>query len=84
MDQIPLSDAKARFSEVVRMVRRRGEGVVVTVDGRPAVRIVPVSEDPKPLTSAELAAERVILDAIRTQALPGEFDAVALVGQGRR
>lgn len=40
--QVSLSDAKARLSEVVRSVRTRGEEAVITVDGEPAVRLVPV------------------------------------------
>jgi prevent-host-death family protein len=38
-----LQDAKARFSEVVRCARREG-AQVVTMRGKPVVRIVPIPE----------------------------------------
>ena len=50
---LPLSDAKARLSEVVRTVRRTGEEAIITVDGKPAVRVVPVRRDPVALTGEE-------------------------------
>ena len=84
MTRIPLSDAKARLSEVVRNVRLRGEEVVVTVDGEPAARIVPVEVTPRDLTPSELATERVILESIRRLARSDPFDAVELVREGRR
>jgi prevent-host-death family protein len=40
MDQIPASDAKARFSELLDKVEK-GETVVITRHGRPVARLVP-------------------------------------------
>ena len=82
---VSLSDAKARLSEVVRLVRTRGEDAVITVDGKPAVRLVPVLAGPRPLTSAEAAGFRALLGGLARIPRPaGEFDAVELVGEGRR
>lgn len=41
----PLQEAKARFSELVRLAQTEGPQTV-TVRGKPAVRIVPVEEEP--------------------------------------
>ena len=82
---ISLSDAKARLSEVVRSVRTRGEDAVITVDGEPAVRLVPVHPGPRALTPAEAAGFRALLSSLTRIVRPGtEFDAVDLVSEGRR
>ncbi|MSP54200.1 MAG: type II toxin-antitoxin system Phd/YefM family antitoxin [Myxococcales bacterium] len=82
---ISLSDAKARLSEVVRSVRTRGEDAVITVDGEPAVRLVPVHSGPRPLTPAEAAGFRALLDGLTRIVRPApEFDAVELVSEGRK
>lgn len=82
---VSLSDAKARLSEVVRSVRTRGEDTVITVDGEPAVRLVPVHPGPRPLTNAEVAGVRALMGSLsRIERPVSEFDAVELVGEGRR
>ena len=82
---VSLSDAKARLSEVVRSVRTRGEDTVITVDGEPAVRLVPVYPGPRTLTSAEAAGFRALLGGLARIARPStEFDAVDVVREGRR
>ncbi len=82
---ISLSDAKARLSEVVRAVRMRGEETVITVDGQPAARITAVPDLPRHLTDSDVATFRVLLRGIlEAERVPGEFDAVDLVGEGRR
>jgi prevent-host-death family protein len=43
MDQIPASDAKARFSELLDQVEK-GATVVITRHGRPVARLVPDQE----------------------------------------
>lgn len=47
-------DAKAKFSEIIRRVRERGETVVVSYHGRPVAEIRPVPE-----SSGEPLAERL-------------------------
>jgi len=80
-----LSAAKAGLSEVVRSVRRTGESVVITVDGEPAARIVPIGADPRRLTAAEVATVRALMDALARIPRPSEpFDAVGLLAEGRR
>lgn len=82
---VSLSDAKARLSEVVRSVRTRGEDAVITVDGEPAVRLVPIHPGPRTLTPAEAAGFRALLDGLTRIARPGtDFDAIELVREGRR
>ena len=83
--QVSLSDAKARLSEVVRSVRARGEEAVITVDGEPAVRLVPVHPPPRPLAPAEAASFHALMRALsRIERPDSEFDAVELIGEGRR
>ncbi|MES2640733.1 MAG: type II toxin-antitoxin system prevent-host-death family antitoxin [Myxococcota bacterium] len=80
-----LSDAKARLSELVRGVRTRGEDAVITVDGEPAARLVPVHAGPRSLTPAETAGYRALMASLGRIPRPtSEFDAVELVGEGRR
>lgn len=82
--QVSLTDAKARLSEVVRSVRR-GEEAVITVDGEPAVRLVPVHPAPRPLAPAEVASFHALMRALtRIERPASEFDAVELIGEGRR
>jgi prevent-host-death family protein len=83
--QVSLSDAKARLSEVVRSVRSGGEDTIITVDGQPAVRLVPVQSGPRSLTGAEVAGVRALMGSLlRIERPTAEFDAVELVGEGRR
>jgi len=82
---VSLSDAKARLSEVVRAVRTHGEDAVITVDGEPAVRVVPVHSGPRQLTPAEMAGLRALMASLSRIARPDEpFDAVELIGDVRR
>jgi len=82
---IPLTAAKARLSEIVRSVRRNRTDVTITVDGEPAVRIVPAPEEPRDLTPQEVATERALVAAAARIPRPTDrFDAVALVREGRR
>jgi prevent-host-death family protein len=83
--RFPLSEAKARLSEVVRTVRSTGTEALITVDGQPAVRIVPIATGPTSLTEAEIATSRALLKSIRRmKRRKGSFDAVDLVREGRR
>ena len=82
---ISLSDAKARLSEVVREVRARGEETIITVNGQPAVRIVPLPDRPRRLTDSEVATFRVLVRSLlEAERVSGDFDAVELVAEGRR
>jgi prevent-host-death family protein len=82
---LPLSEAKARFSEVVRQVRRTGESITVTVDGEAAVEIAPAADPYRVMTAAEIAVDRALTEAILRLARKDEpFDAVELIRDGRR
>jgi prevent-host-death family protein len=82
---IALSAAKARLSEIVRTVRRNREEVVLTIDGEPAARIVPIALEPRPLSAGEVATVRALMDALLRIPRPNDvFDAVALAADGRR
>ena len=49
MSVVTLFEAKAQISELVRRVAQGGESVVLTVRGKPMVRIIPyVEEAPAP------------------------------------
>ncbi len=80
-----LSEVKARLSEVVRTARTQGQETIITVDGEPAARIVPMDSAPRELSDAEVATMRVLMRSLSHLERPAsEFDAVELVGEGRR
>ncbi len=59
--EIPVSDAKAQLTELVRLAEA-GDEVVLTRHGRPAVRLVPVH------TVVDRSARIALLDQIRSKA----------------
>lgn len=78
---VPVAEAKAKFSE---MLRRAGEGeeIVVTSHGRPVARIVP-PEAPRPTREqwiADLMAFRASGKGIRAS----HEEIVAWIREGRR
>lgn len=82
---LPLSAAKAKFSEVIRAVRQSGEPVVITVDGEPAAQIAPVAGPLRELSASEVATVRSLMWAIARIPRSNEpFDALAAVTEGRR
>ena len=60
---VPLSDAKARLTDLVRQAEA-GEEVVLTRHGRPAARIVPVAPTPSSAARTQLLT-RLQLSAAR-------------------
>ena len=60
---VPLSDAKARLTDLVRQAEA-GEEVVLTRHGRPAARIVPVAPAPSGIVRTQLLT-RLQLSAAR-------------------
>lgn len=50
---LSVTEAARGFSDLVNRVRYRGESAVLTKNGRPVARLVPV--EPPPITGAELA-----------------------------
>lgn len=82
---VPLSEAKARLSEIIRDVRRTRIGVTITVDGQPAARVEPTSTSTGSLTPAELATHQLLLETIIALPCPdGPYDAVEMIREGRR
>lgn len=69
---ISLADAENRLNELVRRAEA-GDEVVLTRDGKPAVRLVAVV--PRSLTQEEIAARRKLMEEIwadaKGKALPG-------------
>jgi len=59
MSVITLFEAKAQISELVRRVAAGGESVVLTVRGKPMVRIIPYVEE-APAPDAWEVREKVI------------------------
>jgi prevent-host-death family protein len=45
---IPIADAEARLAELVREVAASGDGVVISVDGRPVAELRPFVPVPTP------------------------------------
>lgn len=83
--EVPLSIAKAKLSELVRNVGKSGNEVILTVDGEPAARLVPITAPPRLLTAAEVNTVRVLMAGLtRIPRATEPFDAVALVADGRR
>ena len=83
--EVPLSLAKAKLSELVRGVGKNGGEVVLTVDGEPAARLVPVAATPRALTASEVNTVRVLMAGLARVPRSAEpFDAVALIAEGRR
>jgi prevent-host-death family protein len=83
--EVPLSIAKAKLSELVRNVGKSGNEVVLTVDGEPAARLVPIASPPRRLTPAEVNSVRVLMTGLtRIPRAEAPFDALDLLGEGRR
>lgn len=60
-DVIPLTDAKARLSAIVKRVESTGVSYIVTVRDKPAVIISPARRDaPKTLHAKGILADRVV------------------------
>ena len=57
-DTISLFEAKAHLSDLVRRVAESGRGVLLTVRGKPMVRIEPLQKGPAPQDAWEVR-ERV-------------------------
>jgi hypothetical protein len=58
---------------------------IITVDGQPVARVAPVPDQPRQLTASDVATFRVLLRSIlEAERVAGDFDAVDLVGEGRR
>lgn len=82
---LPLSEAKANLSKVVRDVRSTGASVLITVDGEPAARVEPVARAARPLSEVEISTYRALSRGIVRDLLDAEpFDAVDLIREGRR
>ena len=71
MSSLPLSEAKAHLSEVVRRVRASGETVTVTVGGVPAVEIRPVPGRPAALSEGPVPEFWALLHLIQGQMASG-------------
>ncbi|MGH7461472.1 MAG: type II toxin-antitoxin system Phd/YefM family antitoxin [Longimicrobiales bacterium] len=56
IESLPLHEVKARFSQIVRRVRERGDVVLVTYHGEPVAEIRPVSASAGKSLAARLKA----------------------------
>ena len=82
---MPLSEAKAKLSEVVRSARESSTETIVTVDGRPAAQIGPVVGAPSAISEAdEFVHEALLVAALNGLADLAPFDAVADMRADRR
>lgn len=62
---IPLSEARARLSELLDDLERRHEHVVITRNGRPAAVLVPSAEYDAMEETLEILHDEELLDALR-------------------
>lgn len=70
---ISLYDAKARLSEIVRLVRERGDSFAITYHGKAVAEIRPLLEEPTGTLEsriAELEADGAIIRPTRRGAFP--------------
>lgn len=75
---VGLFDAKTRLSELVDLVARGGDDVLITRRGRPVARLVPVQPE-SPLENA-----LALLLAARVSSTPGSGTVRELIDEGRR
>lgn len=75
---VGLFDAKTRLSELVDLVARGGDDVLITRRGRPVARLVPVRPE-SPLENA-----LALLLAARVSSTPGSGTVRELIDEGRR
>lgn len=65
MKTLPLSEVKARLSELVDEVESRDERVVITRKGRPAAVLVSQDELDSWLETLDIASDRTLMTEIR-------------------
>lgn len=75
---VGLFDAKTRLSELVDLVARGGDDVLITRRGRPVARLVPVR------TESPLENALALLLAARVSSTPGSGTVRELIDEGRR
>ena len=83
MKTLPISEAKARFAELVAAAEDREEEIVVTRNGRPAAILLSVDEYERLTATIETLADPEMMDQIagsraffRTGEAPSSFDDV--------
>lgn len=62
---VPLSEARARLSELLDELERRHEHVVITRNGRPTAVLVPAGEQEVLEETLEILQDEDILEALR-------------------
>ncbi len=72
MTTVNMHEAKSQLSKLVELACS-GEDVVIARSGKPAVRLVPVEENPKRLRPIGLHAGQVIMHDNFDDPLPDEF-----------
>ena len=63
--ELPLSEVKTHFPEIVKGVEQREEEVVVTRNGRPAAVILNYAEFRRYRETVEVLTDRPLMDQIR-------------------
>jgi prevent-host-death family protein len=62
MKTMNLRDANQQFSRLVREVEETGETILVTRNGKPAIKLAPVEERAPDLSRAQLQAKKQLMD----------------------
>ena len=78
--ELSVTEAARNFSDVIARAHYRGESVRLTKNGRTMARIVPVEEESRPKTGAELAKlwgtpDRARLSPAEARALEADLNA---------
>lgn len=76
--EIPVTEARARFSELVNRVGYGHERITLTRHGRPLVTLVPAEANPAPDVEQ---AEETVLD-LASRATPSTSNSYSLIARG--
>ena len=81
---VPLTEARARLSELLDELERRHEHVVITRNGRPAAVLVPAEEQEALEETMEILQDEDLLDALRESEEDVQAGRVSTLDEVRR
>jgi prevent-host-death family protein len=81
MQTVPMSDAKAHLTKLLKEVEDLGEGVIITRSGRPAGILLNVEEYEGLLETLEILADPALRRALRAGLADAEKGAVLTHGE---
>ena len=81
---VPLTEARARLSELLDELERRHEHVVITRNGRPAGVLVPAEEQEALEETLEILQDEEVLDALRESEEDAKSGRLSTLAEVRR